>query len=204
MYAGRIVEEGPSDEVFAAPAHPYTRALAAAFPVIGDPAFRIAPSGLPGDPPDPRDAADRLPVPPALPGGGRRVRVAPTSSCGRPAPGRARGVRARVRLAGGHVNGSRRALLEVRDLHVQFRRPRRPGARAVDGVDLDVTPGEIVALVGESGCGKTTLARTLLGLAAARRGRGALPRRAARATTAARCARTAARCRWSSRTRPAR
>ena len=36
--------------------------------------------------------------------------------------------------------------------------------RAVDGVDLAVRPGEIVALAGESGCGKTTLARTVLGL----------------------------------------
>ncbi len=54
MYAGRVVEEGPSELVFAAPSHPYTRALAAAFPVIGDPAFRLNPSGLPGDPPDPR------------------------------------------------------------------------------------------------------------------------------------------------------
>jgi oligopeptide/dipeptide ABC transporter ATP-binding protein len=36
--------------------------------------------------------------------------------------------------------------------------------RAVDGVNLEVSSGEIVALVGESGCGKTTLARTLLGL----------------------------------------
>lgn len=40
----------------------------------------------------------------------------------------------------------------------------RARAVAVDGVNLDVSRGEIVALVGESGCGKTTLARTLLGL----------------------------------------
>ena len=54
MYAGRIVEDGPSAEVLQSPQHPYTRALLAAFPVIGDPAFRMKPSGLSGDPPDPR------------------------------------------------------------------------------------------------------------------------------------------------------
>ena len=54
-------------------------------------------------------------------------------------------------------------LLEVRDLHVSFG-GRQGVARAVDGVDLTMRTGEIVALVGESGCGKTTLARTIVGL----------------------------------------
>ncbi len=47
MYAGRIVEQGPAEEVFTDAAHPYTRALSAAFPIIGDPAFRMNPSGVP-------------------------------------------------------------------------------------------------------------------------------------------------------------
>ncbi|GGZ75022.1 ABC transporter ATP-binding protein [Streptomyces echinoruber] len=62
-------------------------------------------------------------------------------------------------------------LLSARDLHVAF--PGRRGGpplRAVDGVHLDIRPGEIVALVGESGCGKTTLARALLGLVRPTRG----------------------------------
>ena len=67
MYAGRIVEEGAARDVFAAPAHPYTRALAAAFPVIGDPAFRHNPSGLPGDPPDPRELPPGCPFHPRCP-----------------------------------------------------------------------------------------------------------------------------------------
>jgi peptide/nickel transport system ATP-binding protein len=61
------------------------------------------------------------------------------------------------------VNSSDAPLLEVRDLHVQFT-DRRGVVRAVDGVDLTVGEGEVVALVGESGCGKTTLARTIMGL----------------------------------------
>ncbi|WP_405756099.1 MULTISPECIES: ABC transporter ATP-binding protein [unclassified Streptomyces] len=53
MYAGRVVEEGPAQQVFTAAAHPYGTALSGSFPRIGDPASRRAPRGLPGDPPDP-------------------------------------------------------------------------------------------------------------------------------------------------------
>ncbi len=53
MYAGRVVEDGGAGDVFREPRHPYTRALSAAFPTIGDHTSRMHPSGLGGDPPDP-------------------------------------------------------------------------------------------------------------------------------------------------------
>jgi peptide/nickel transport system ATP-binding protein/oligopeptide transport system ATP-binding protein len=64
------------------------------------------------------------------------------------------------------------ALLTVRDLHVHF--PVRGAlpwitlaiVRAVDGVDLDLARGETLGVVGESGCGKTTLGAAILGLQA--------------------------------------
>ncbi len=67
-------------------------------------------------------------------------------------------------------------LLEVRDLHTHYpvrrsmreaatRRPRSV-VRAVDGVSLSLARGEMLALVGESGCGKTTTAQSVLGMVA--------------------------------------
>jgi peptide/nickel transport system ATP-binding protein len=71
-------------------------------------------------------------------------------------------------------------LLEVEDLYVSFEGRVGLGsgllgrkatqARAVDGVSLSLAPGEILALAGESGCGKTTLARTIMGLERAKSG----------------------------------
>ncbi|MGH3498461.1 MAG: ABC transporter ATP-binding protein [Nocardioidaceae bacterium] len=55
-------------------------------------------------------------------------------------------------------------VLSTAGLEVTFRTRGGARAQAVDGVDLSLRGGEIVALVGESGCGKTTLARTLVGL----------------------------------------
>jgi peptide/nickel transport system ATP-binding protein len=54
-------------------------------------------------------------------------------------------------------------LLELDEVKVTFN-TRRGVVRAVDGVSLTVRRGEVLALVGESGCGKTTLIRSILGL----------------------------------------
>lgn len=55
-------------------------------------------------------------------------------------------------------------LLEVRDATVTFRGRRGAEVRALDGVSIDILPGETVGLVGESGSGKSTLGRVVLGL----------------------------------------
>lgn len=71
---------------------------------------------------------------------------------------------------GGHSRGSEPPLLSVKDLKTHF--PVRSGllqrvtgwVKAVDGVSFDLGKGETLGLVGESGCGKTTVGRTLLKL----------------------------------------
>jgi oligopeptide transport system ATP-binding protein len=60
-------------------------------------------------------------------------------------------------------------VLALRDVHMHFRISdawgRRTGwLRAVDGVSLSVARGEILGMVGESGCGKTTLGKTIVGI----------------------------------------
>ena len=60
--------------------------------------------------------------------------------------------------------GSGSPLVEVEDLCVRFPGHGGREARALDGVSVSIGTGEIVAVVGESGCGKTTLGRSILGL----------------------------------------
>ena len=67
MYAGQLVETGPAKDMLRGARHPYTKALAAAFPTIGDASSRLAPSGLPGDPPDPAAVPGGCPFHPRCP-----------------------------------------------------------------------------------------------------------------------------------------
>jgi peptide/nickel transport system ATP-binding protein len=188
MYAGRMLETGPSREVLDDPRHPYTAILSRAFPHTGDPASRLVPAGLPGEPPDLRLDTAGCPFAPRCPEAvpdctARDVELWPVgprrgSACikaldpaGQPGTGPAVPKPAPKPAPVPLPKTSRCAdlaagpVLEAQNLRVVFpaRRGRGP-ARAVDDVNLTLGRGEILALIGESGCGKSTLARALVGL----------------------------------------
>jgi peptide/nickel transport system ATP-binding protein len=64
MYAGRIIEVGAGDALLRNSLHPYSKALTASFPIIGDPSSRHQPRGLAGDPPDPNNLPSGCPFHP--------------------------------------------------------------------------------------------------------------------------------------------
>ncbi len=150
LYAGRILETGPCREVFAAPRHPYTRALLRAYPDMGSlkdlqripgRTVRHAP-GCPYHPRCTQHIAACTQLVPALKPHGTSGR---TLACHR----------------GGII-----PCLEVTGLGKSF-----DGTPVLADIDLTLHEGETLALVGESGSGKTTLARTLMGLWEADAGR---------------------------------
>jgi peptide/nickel transport system ATP-binding protein len=146
MYKGEIVEQGPVSEVFRAPKHPYTKALLSCRPPLG---FR------------PR----RLPVlSDFLEGTGSGSQSASVSE-----PVNARAEAHRELYA-------RNKILQVRNVRTWFPSKKTlfgktlSFTKAVDDVSFDVYEGETLGLVGESGCGKTTLGRSILKLAPASAG----------------------------------
>ncbi len=191
MYAGELLEEGTRDAFFAAPQHPYSRmlfeALPHAIPHALQPMAERSPAGGAGD-------GGRLTtIPgqvPKLDGRMRGCRFAPRcpfaiARCRDESPDwqAIDGQRVRCHLAGAlplrsaravtpptHSTQAAQALLQVDGLKVHF--PIRRGfiqrtvghVRAVDDVTLAIQPGRTLALVGESGCGKTTVGKALLRL----------------------------------------
>ncbi len=175
MYAGELVESAPRGDFFGAPFHPYSRQLFLALPGQGRGRLAVIPGqlprpaeSLPGCRFAPRCAKAfsrcRVEAPAwRVLQGEHRVRChlaesAPDYALALPAAG-----------AAGKGAAPAVTVLRARGLKVHFPAARRLFARgllrAVDGVDLELAAGRTLALVGESGCGKTTVARALLGLA---------------------------------------
>ena len=95
-------------------------------------------------------------------------------------------------------------LLSVRDLRVHFPVRDKPGSlvKAVDGISFDIEAGRTVALVGESGCGKSTTAYAIIGFEPVTSGNDSVsPDGISRISANARDARSPAKCRLSFRTR---
>lgn len=160
MYKGQIVEEGNVLDIFEAPEHPYTKSLLACRPPLS---FRMKKLPVVSDFMDVEVSEE----------GQRNIKAKDVSI---------EGIVDQLKLSSSHTAERLKQLtnqppiLEVKGLKTYFPTARNffgkatQWVKAVDGVDFKVYPGETLGLVGESGCGKTTLGRTILRLTEATAG----------------------------------
>jgi peptide/nickel transport system ATP-binding protein len=187
MYAARIIEQGTADDVFLRPCHPYTLGLMRSVPRLDMPRGQRLETieGLPPDlraPPTGCRFAPRCPYriavceqDPAL----REIEAGHCSACWRAeeiAAGMLVAPSPSAKLAPSsaracEATSEAQPLLAVEGLH-KFFSVRAGGllssstatVKAVDDVSFEIAAGETLGLVGESGCGKTTIGRTVLKL----------------------------------------
>lgn len=143
MYKGQIVEQGPAAKLFSTPGHPYTKGLLACRP-------------------SPQRLLKKLPVVADFLHENKDMGLKHLLEINSYTP-------AEIELRRQDLY-SRKPLLEVKQLCTWY--PVSKGlfgkttayVKAVDDITFDVFPGETLGLVGESGCGKTTLGRSILRL----------------------------------------
>jgi peptide/nickel transport system ATP-binding protein len=160
MYKGNIVEEGSVNDIFKAPKHPYTKSLLACRPPLGDRLRRLP------------VVADFMEV--VKNEDGSQSIVEKSGSIAQ--------ILNAVKIPSEETKKRLESLiiqepiLQIKNLKTWY--PSKKNfwgkpiefVKAVDDVSFDVYPGETLGLVGESGCGKTTLGRTILKLAPATEG----------------------------------
>ena len=187
MYAGKIVEIGTTEEIFYDPRHPYTWGLLGALPSVAMETGTLR--QIPGMPPSllspPRGdafavrneyalAIDYKQAPPMFkisnthsaatwlldkraPAVSPPVRIFDSTQ-------RSATQRSKQRKSENQGERSEEAIVKVRKYTQHFRVSRLFTVKAVRGVSFDLRRGEVFGLVGESGCGNSTIARALMGL----------------------------------------
>ncbi|MDN6156634.1 MAG: ABC transporter ATP-binding protein [Brevibacterium sp.] len=194
MYAGRLVETGPVEQVFARPQMPYTTGLLRSVPNLATAGTqRLVP--LEGKPPSLSNMVPGCPFAPRCPIAIDTCREVEPELIGHGTPGVAAACHRADEIASGELtagsifprpepvqkrvkNGDADRVLEVTGLQKHF--PLLKGAvfkrqigtvRAVDGIDLEIREGQTLGLVGESGCGKSTTIGEVLEMVAPQKGK---------------------------------
>lgn len=150
MYKGKVVEQGPVLEIFSNPQHPYTKSLLACRPPLDKRLMRLPVSA---DFMSTDAEGNMLEIPTTVSEAINSVIITKEQ-----------------REAEHKELYSRSKILEIQNIKTYFPKNKTffgktiDYVKAVDDVTLDVYEGETLGLVGESGCGKTTLGRTILRL----------------------------------------
>ena len=181
MYSGSVVEMTNAKELFAKPEHPYTRALLRAIPRLDDPKDRIL-IPIEGLPPNPAQRPDycpfydrceyrmekcrQSPKPPLIELSQGHFAACLLTAEEKAVKEREIGAKEIKKAPQGKKGGE--LCLEVSDVRKYFpvfkgiMRKKVGEVKAIEDITFTVNKGETLGIVGESGCGKTTLARCLM------------------------------------------